>query len=154
LIQTGITLLRLGDLTRYISHAVIVGFTVGAGVLLVLDQFKHLLGLTGRGGPADHFLKRFWLTLTAGGSPHTWTMALGLGTVALVLGLRWLNARLRLRLLPESLLAVVVMAALVWACGLDQQGVHVIGDIPNRLPAFQLPEVRWPHVRDLAGSAL
>src|SRR5687768_14179195 len=28
--QTGITLLRLGDLTRYISHAVIVGFTLGA----------------------------------------------------------------------------------------------------------------------------
>ena len=29
LIQTGITLLRLGDLSRYISHAVIVGFTLG-----------------------------------------------------------------------------------------------------------------------------
>src|SRR3954464_4095251 len=28
-IQTGIALLRLGDLTRYISHAVIVGFTAG-----------------------------------------------------------------------------------------------------------------------------
>ena len=26
-IQLGITLLRLGDLTRYISHSVIVGFT-------------------------------------------------------------------------------------------------------------------------------
>src|SRR5206468_2382972 len=30
LVQTGITLLRLGDLTRFVSHAVIVGFTVGA----------------------------------------------------------------------------------------------------------------------------
>src|SRR6188768_2663614 len=37
-IQTGISLLRLGDLTRYVSHAVIVGFTVGASILLVLDQ--------------------------------------------------------------------------------------------------------------------
>ena len=27
IVQMGITLLRLGDLTRYISHAVIVGFT-------------------------------------------------------------------------------------------------------------------------------
>src|SRR5207244_2595514 len=27
-IQTGISLLRLGDLTRYVSHAVIVGFTL------------------------------------------------------------------------------------------------------------------------------
>ena len=35
IIQTGITLMRLGDLSRFISHAVIVGFTVGASVLLV-----------------------------------------------------------------------------------------------------------------------
>src|SRR5579885_3350229 len=34
--QTGITLLRLGDLTRYISQAVIVGFTLGAAVLIML----------------------------------------------------------------------------------------------------------------------
>src|SRR5437763_7878558 len=27
-VQTGISLLRLGDLTRYVSHAVIVGFTL------------------------------------------------------------------------------------------------------------------------------
>src|SRR6266478_6193818 len=31
-VQTCITLLRLGDLTRYISQGVIVGFTVGASV--------------------------------------------------------------------------------------------------------------------------
>src|SRR6202008_1820289 len=35
-IQLGITLLRLGDLSRYISHSVIVGFTLGASALLVL----------------------------------------------------------------------------------------------------------------------
>src|SRR5688572_23843022 len=29
LIQLGITLLKLGDLTRYVSHSVIVGFTLG-----------------------------------------------------------------------------------------------------------------------------
>src|SRR5262245_9063747 len=40
IVQTGISLLRLGDLSRYISHSVIVGFTLGAAVLLVLDQFK------------------------------------------------------------------------------------------------------------------
>src|SRR5262249_31692849 len=62
-IQTTITLLRLGDLTRYISHAVIVGFTLGAAFLIVLDQLKNLLGLPARGSGEDHFLKRLWLTL-------------------------------------------------------------------------------------------
>ncbi len=48
-IQLAISVLRLGDLTRYISHSVIVGFTVGASVLLVLDQTKNLLGLKAMG---------------------------------------------------------------------------------------------------------
>src|SRR5688572_12404787 len=69
-IQTGIALLRLGDLTRYISHAVIVGFTAGAAVLLVLDQTKNLLGLAAQGGAHDHFLLRLWLTLRSGGPVH------------------------------------------------------------------------------------
>src|SRR5262245_33036268 len=62
-VQLGITLLRLGDLTRYISHSVIVGFTLGAGSLIVLDQTKNLLGLGNPGSAHDHVLVRFWLSL-------------------------------------------------------------------------------------------
>src|SRR4051812_46180626 len=51
LFQTGITLFRLGDLSRFISHAVIVGFTAGASMLLVLDQLKNALGLKSLGEP-------------------------------------------------------------------------------------------------------
>ena len=69
-IQLVISVLRLGDLTRYISHSVIVGFTAGASVLLVLDQTKNLLGLQAVGGAHDHFLYRFWLTVTQGGAIH------------------------------------------------------------------------------------
>jgi SulP family sulfate permease len=69
-IQLGITLLRLGDLTRYISHSVIVGFTLGASALLVLDQLKNLLGMKAMGDSHDHFLVRFWRTLTEGGGVH------------------------------------------------------------------------------------
>src|SRR5262249_35386788 len=91
LIQTGITLLRLGDLSRYVSQAVVVGFTVGAAVLLVLDQLKNLLGLPARGQPGDHFLKRFALTIGQIDQINGWTIGVGVGTIALVLGLRWLK---------------------------------------------------------------
>ena len=43
IIQLVITSMRLGDLTRYISHSVIIGFTLGASSLLVLDQMTNLL---------------------------------------------------------------------------------------------------------------
>jgi SulP family sulfate permease len=153
-IQLGITLFRLGDLTRYISHSVIVGFTAGAGSLLVLDQLKNLLGLRGMGHVHDHFLKRFWLTLTEGGSVHPETLAIGLGTIAVVVALRWAKGRLGWRLLPELLLTVAAMATLVAWLGLDGRGVAVIGEIPATLPAFQLPRLDAVMISDFSTGAL
>jgi SulP family sulfate permease len=153
-IQLGITLLRLGDLTRYISHSVIVGFTLGAGTLLVLDQLKNLLGFHAVGGVHDHFLWRFWRTLTEGGPIDPATAALGLGSIALVLALRWLKARLGWRLLPDLLLVVGLMAALVAQLGLDRDGIQVVGEIPARLPSFAPPALDAARMRDLSTAAL
>jgi SulP family sulfate permease len=152
-IQLGITLLRLGDLTRYISHSVIVGFTAGAGTLLVLDQVKNLVGLRAVGGAHAHFLERFWLSLSQGGGVHPETAAIGLGTIALVLALRWLKAQIGWRLLPELLLVVVAMAALVGWLGLDARGVAVVGEIPAKLPSFRAPAVDPVAVTDFATGA-
>jgi SulP family sulfate permease len=153
LIQTFITLMRLGDLTRYVSHAVIVGFTLGAAVLIVLSQFHHLLGLSFQGDPEQHFVKRFWLTLTEVRRLNPWTTAIGVGTIVLVLGMRWLNQRLSLRL-PELLLAVIVMAGCVWLGSLEHT-VSVVGKIPWGLPAFEWPTFAGgPNLTQLFTSAL
>ncbi len=155
-IQLSISLLRLGDLTRYVSHAVIVGFTLGAGILLVLDQFKNLVGLAPRGTAEDHFLTRFRLTITEG-TPHGPTVAIGLGTIALVASVRRLNRwllRKGMRVpIPQHLVAVILMAVLVGAFGLDQKGVKVVGQVPASLPHFQFPELRWDQGRLLVGNA-
>ena len=153
-IQLGISLLRLGDLTRYISHSVIVGFTAGASLLLVLDQMKNLLGLKAIGSAHDHFLVRFWLTMTGGGAVHGATFTVGLGSIALVLALRVLKRRLRWELLPEFLLAVIVAAVVTAWLGLDHQGVSVVGDIPASLPGFRLPTFDAVQIRELSTSAL
>lgn len=152
-IQLLITLLRLGDLTRFISQAVIVGFTLGAGVLIVLDQVKNLFGLRQIGSGQDHFLKRFWLTVSNIAEFNAPTLALGLATMALALLLRWGNLRLRLRV-PEFLTSLIVMAVIVWLNKLDEQGVKIVGKVPASLPGFQWPEVDWPRVHALCGGAL
>jgi SulP family sulfate permease len=154
MIQLVITSLRLGDLTRYISHSVIVGFTLGASALLVLDQTKNLLGLKSMGGVHDHFVRRFWLTMTQGGAVHTKTLAVGLSAVAMVIVLRWLKGRVGLRLLPELLLTVLAMAALVAWLGLDATGVQVVGAIPAKLPTLRAPTFDYELVRELSGGAL
>lgn len=154
-IQLAITLCRLGDLTRYISHSVIVGFTLGAGGLLVLDQVKNLLGMHAVGDAHAHFLYRFWLTLVDGGGVHPATAAIGLGTIALVIGLRWLRGRVvGLGLLPDLLIVVVAMALMVSQLGLHHDGVAVVGEIPAKLPRFVPPPVDWTAMRTFANAAL
>lgn len=153
-VQLGITLLRLGDLTRYISHSVIVGFTLGAGSLLVLDQLKNLLGMQSVGDVHAHFVVRFVRSLTEGGGVQAETAAIGLGTIVIVLAFRWLKVRLGWRLLPDLLLVVIVMAGLVAAFGLETRNVRVIGEIPARLPSFAVPVLDAGMIRELSTGAL
>jgi SulP family sulfate permease len=153
LIQTGITLMRLGDLTRYISHAVIVGFTLGAAVLLAMDQLKNLIGLRAPAGHGEHFLLNFWTTLTQGGSVHAWTTAVSAGTLVLLVVLRLLNKRYGTTV-PELLLAMIAMTSVSWSLDLEAEGVKTVGDIPRHLPSFAFPSLNWSWVRQLSSSAL
>ncbi len=154
LIQTGITLLRLGDFSRFISHAVIVGFTAGASVLLVLDQLKNVVGWSQRGDPHDdHFLKRFYLTATQGGPIHLQTLGIALGTILLILLIRLLNKRFRLGL-PEFLLGILLAGVAVsWLNWSGPEGVQLVPAIPRQLPSFELPKIDLSMASKLAGSA-
>ncbi len=152
-VQALITLLRLGDLNRYISHAVIVGFTLGAGILIVLDQVKNLFGLPSAGTGEETFLTRFWLTISHIAQTNWPTLLVGLGTIVIALGLSYFNRHLRFPL-PALLIAIMSMATVVWAFGLDAQGVAVVKRIPAELPSFKMPKLDWGHVRALSGSSL
>jgi SulP family sulfate permease len=153
-IQLAISLARLGDLSRYISHSVIVGFTAGASILLVLDQLKNLLGQKVIGDTHAHFLVRCWRSLTEGGAIHQPTLLVGLSSIALVLVLRYVKKQLGWPLLPEFLLVVITMAAITGFLRLDELGVRVVGDIPAKLPRAQLPHFDMVWIHDFASSAL
>ena len=66
-IQILVAVFRLGDLTRYISASVVIGFMAGAGFLIAVTQVGNLLGLKEQGTGHQHILVRLWLTLTQGG---------------------------------------------------------------------------------------
>ncbi len=153
--QTGITLFRLGDLSRFVSHSVIVGFTLGAAVLLVLDQLRNLLGLPRQGSHEDHFLVRFWFTTIQVDQINYLAVAIGAATIALVLLLRLLADRLKAQL-PEFLIVVALMAAGVWCFGWEQR-VDIIGSkepIPSDLPSLEVPSFSWSMLRQLMSSSL
>ena len=149
--QLGITLFRLGDLTRYISHSVIVGFTLGASALLVLDQIKNLLGLARWAAAHD-------TSCIASGSRCA---RVGTSTLHAVDRPRLDRARARaalaevplgLRLLPELLLGPDHGGRGRLARA-RANGVRVVGEIPAELPRLG-SRARLRAIRDLSSGAL
>jgi SulP family sulfate permease len=145
-VQLAITPSRLGDLTRYISHSVIVGFTAGASLLLVLDQLKNLLGLQGHGRRPRRTSSCASGTLTQGGEVHGPTLAVGLGSIAEWCCCAPSRSGAAGRCCRSSSSVVAAAAASAYF-GFDDLGVKVVGEIPAKLPSFAWPPLDTPLVR-------
>ena len=59
IVQILIAVFRLGDLTRYISESVVLGFMAGASCLIALGQLGNLFGLKDQGSVTSMFLFGF-----------------------------------------------------------------------------------------------
>ncbi len=154
LIQILIALLKLGDLTRYISESVIIGFLTGAGLLIALAQIPNILGLQQVGGGDLPFLQRLWLTLRQGGAIDGRALGIGLGALACVFTFHRLGAHLRIKL-PELLLTLVVVSLAVWLV-FGKPTDPKVGRLAlsGRLPSFAVPPFNPDWIRRLWGGAL
>jgi SulP family sulfate permease len=148
-IQVLIFTLKIGDLTRFVSESVILGFMLGAGFLVALSQLPSLLGLQTVGNGEEHLLYRLGRTLLDGGPIKIHAVAIALGTLLIVVGLRELGNRLRVPL-PDMLLALIVMSFVAWHTGWREKWE----EFPAGLPPFHVPDIQWGWVRSLSGSAL
>lgn len=144
LILFAMGLTRLGNLIRFIPVTVIIGFTNGIGVVLMLSQIKDFFGLGGGALPAEFFARMvalFRLMPTA----NLHATGLAIGTVAVIIGWDRLVHRLpRLGVLPAQLVGLIVGTLVGVACNFP---VETIGSrfhgIPQGLPSitFPLPNV-------------
>jgi sulfate permease, SulP family len=159
IIQIVIALFKLGDLTRYISESVIIGFMAGASVLIALGQVGNFLGLGNVGTGHQSVLYRLWLTLTQGGAVNFHALGIGAGTIVLVLILKKLNRRYRLpqvEMLTVLIIATAVAAYFGWSkpAANGKAALAVIGSVPASLPAFHIPQIKLAWLGQLSGSAL
>ncbi len=126
-------LARLGVLVNFVSDSVIVGFTAGAGVLIIFGQVRHLLRLN---IPSYPELSETIRTIaTHLGETHWISLSIGLSTILIILVLRRVNPKI-----PGALIAMVLASLAVWAFNLSEQNVKVVSDLPSSLPSLtQLP---------------
>ena len=157
-IQIAIGAFRLGDLTRYISESVILGFMSAAAALLAIGQLGTALGLREQGTGAQHVLYRLWLTLVNGGPLNP--RALGITAVTLLLASLARYAVNRYRLPRMDMLAVLVaVAAAAYLLGWTipsggRVAVSVAGAVPAALPTWHIPIVKLGWFGQLAPDAV
>ena len=112
LLQMAAGLLRLDLLMQFVSRSVITGFVNALAILIFTAQLPQLLGVT-------------W---------HTYAM------VAAGLAIIYLLPRLTTAV-PSPLVAILVLAAASIALGLPVRTVGDMGQLPEGLPSFALPQV-------------
>lgn len=130
--------LRLGAIVDYISSAVVLGYITGAAGLIGLGQLYNVVGTSGPRGTV-------WITISGWVDtlPNLHPLALGftLATVAVVLALRWFNARTGKRI-PGAIVTMSLAIAVNIGFGLESYGLGVVSDvqaIPSGLPPLTIP---------------
>jgi SulP family sulfate permease len=158
-LQIGIAIFRIGDLTRYISESVVHGFLAGAAFLIALGQVGNLLGLPDRGTGHQTVVHRFWLTASSGVPVNPRATAIGLITIALVVGIRRLVVRYQLPRV-DLLLALIVASVVAWGLGWSvavanhQPLLATVGRVSAALPSLHVPVIQVQWLTTLSGSAL
>jgi SulP family sulfate permease len=157
LILLAMGLLRLGTLIRFIPIAVVIGFTNGIAVLIMVSQVKDFLGLHVQNMPADFF----GILSTLNANLHTMNhQALALATVCLSVLVAWQLLLPRwhtqhplskkFSVIPGSIVVLVGATLASQGFGLEVETIASrFGNIPNALPAFAWPSFDWNTVKQL-----
>ncbi len=154
--------LRLGFLANFLSHPVISGFISASGLLIALSQFKYILGVSAEGQTVLQLIPSLAQQL-----PFINVPTLLIGGLCLVF-LQLARTRLKGLLLALGLssgwadsltktgpvLTIIVSVLVVTWGDLASSGVHVVGAIPEGLPALRLPTMDWQLAMQLLPAAL
>ena len=147
IIQLAMGVFRLGFLVNFLSHPVITGFTSAAALIIGFSQLKHLLGLD---IPRSNYIHEIIGGAFANASAINFaTLLVGLGAIVLILFIKKMKF-----VIPGPLLAVAFGIVAVWSFGLFEQGVKIVGEVPQGLPPFALPDFEWASIKTLFPIAL
>ena len=141
-------LARLGVLVNFVSDAVIVGFTAGAGILIIIGQMRVILGLSFPNSPRlTDTVSNLFVHVP---ETHLITLLVAVGTIVITVLIRHYR-----RSWPAPLIVMGLSALIVWALGLQEKGVAVMGNLPRGLPPIaNLPLLDLNMIGDLSTGAL
>ncbi|UQI31245.1 SulP family inorganic anion transporter [Pseudomonas bijieensis] len=122
-------LLRFGALVNFVSHSVVLGFTLGAAVVIALGQLPNLLGLDLPNEATA--LKGLLMLLSHIEAVDKPSLLLGIGTLVLGVVLKRLLPRW-----PSLLITLVISSLVVWLWPAMFGHVALVSAFAGRLPPF------------------
>ncbi len=154
-------LMRLGNLIRFIPVAVVIGFTNGIAVLIMLSQIKDFLGLPVSNMPT-HFVGMLQALAQAAPSASVPTVLVAMASLSLIVGWQRMGVLLAergtatwMRSVPGSIVALLLATLAVKALDLPVETIgSKFGGIPATLPHFQWPEFSWASAQYLVMPTL
>lgn len=160
LLQLAFGLFRMGAVVKYISNSVVMGFTTGAGILIVFNQLRDFLGINLARNSDAHVIAALWETIRSIHLINPLGMLIAAGSLFLVI---W--TKIKHPKLPGPLLALLASSLVVLLLGLSRPGagilrVMVVGDssrMAGGLAFWHLPEYlvhpQWALLRELGYGA-
>lgn len=130
-VLVAVGLLRLGWVAQFLSEPIVTGFVAGLVVLIVVGEIPALAGIS---APVGGIFERIAETVRGLEDFHALTLAVGVGALVVLFG----GSRLAPKA-PWSLIVLVGGIALSTAAGLEEQGVLVVGQVPNGIPLPSIP---------------
>lgn len=150
--QISLGMFRLGVLVDFLSHPVVIGFTNAAALIIASSQMAAFFGVSVEPHPQQYMV--VWHTaLAAWSGAHFPTMMFGCLAVILILGLKYIVPPSPITPALPVLTAVIVTTVVSYLIGFEGMGGNVVGNIPNKLPAFGLPTFRFDVVVQMIASA-
>mgnify|MGYP000530420803 CR=1 FL=1 len=111
-LQVAAGLLKLGSVMRFVSRSVMTGFVNALAILIFMAQLPELIGVP-------------WLTYVM--------VAAGLAIIYLF---PYVTTAI-----PSPLVCIIALTAVALAFGMDLRTVGDMGDLPDTLPVFLLPDI-------------
>ncbi len=140
-----VSILRLGWIAEFLSAPIVTGFLSGVAVIIVIHQLPDFLGLPSAAGSNTY---RVGFVFTHLAQVNGWTVAIGLGVLAVMFVSAYIDRRI-----PGGLIGLVGSTALVAALGLQAHGVAVLGTVQSGAPKIGLSGLSWSTLESLAPLA-
>ena len=141
-IQFLLGLLKMGFIVNFLSKPVISGFTSAAAIIICLNQLRHILGISISQSNKIHV---FTSALMQSETPiNLYSLIIGIVSIILLILIKSWSSKI-----PSALVVVVIGICWVTFTHQIQPSVAIVGNIPDGLPNFSFPPLKWEIIKEL-----